>query len=52
MTGRRRGRKKDGSIKNKRNEHGWKRKDETGEAKPTVFECPVRRRETHTKVES
>jgi hypothetical protein len=48
MNGRRR---KNGSIKNKRNKHGWKGKGETGEAKQTVFEWSVRSHSMHAKIE-
>jgi hypothetical protein len=44
-------RKKSGTIKSKRNKHGWKGKGETGAAKPMVFACPVRKSDVHTKVE-
>jgi hypothetical protein len=45
------GRRKNGSIKNKRNKHGWKGKGETSEVKQTVFEWSVRRYDMHAKVE-
>jgi hypothetical protein len=51
MNGRRKRRRKNGSIKNKRNKHGWKGKGETGEAKQTVSEWSVRSHNMHTKIE-